>query len=293
VFEDAPPLPGWIQKQLPFRRRMFDQRMSFIDEGEGRPVLMLHGNPTWSYLYRKMIGPLVSRGFRAIAPDLVGFGMSKKPRSPSEHTLDGHIEDVRRLIEALDLEDVVIVGQDWGGPIISGAAMRSGRATAAVLGNTAVLEPARPFRPKAFHRFSHVPVVSEAVFLGVAFPVPILATVQGDKTSIGARELAAYFYPFLKPWDRAGPLGLARMIPTSEDHPSTPIQDQIGQWWSRWTNPIALVWGTNDPILGRTLKRHRAVFPNASVTETPAGHFLQEEVPDELVAAVLKVAGKS
>src|SRR5688572_31309457 len=159
MFQDAPPLPSWLSRRMPFARRSFvlpsGKRMCFVDEGRGRPVLMVHGNPTWSYLYRKMIPLLAQRGFRSIAPDLIGFGSSDKHRKPSDHSLRQHSDDVRALVEALELDDIIIVGQDWGGPIVSGAAMQLGkRITGAVLGNTAVITPARPMRPKAFHRFS-------------------------------------------------------------------------------------------------------------------------------------------
>ncbi len=299
TFTDAPKLPGWLARRLPFDRRALvlpsGKRMVFVDEGQGRPVLMVHGNPTWSYLYRKMIPMLRARGFRTVAPDLIGFGSSDKYRRPGDHTLERHVEDVRALIEALDLDDAIIVGQDWGGPVIAGATSRvaPGRITAAVFANTAIMKPARPFRPKAFHRFAHLPLISDAVFFGLAFPVPVLKSVQGDRSSLGLEELAAYFHPFLMPWDRAGPLGLARMVPNAETHPSTPVIDAIGEWWSRWKGPVALVWGKRDPLLGRGLARHRELFPQAFVIETDAGHFLQEEVPDELVTGVLAVAEQS
>jgi haloalkane dehalogenase len=282
---------------MPFDRKAIvlpsGKRMVFIDEGQGQPVLMVHGNPAWSFLYRKMIPLLRERGFRSIAPDLIGFGSSDKHRRPSDHSLRQHGEDVHALIDALDLKDAIIVGQDWGGPIVSGAAMRAkDRIAGAVLANTAVIKPARPIRSKPFHRFSHLPLISDAVFFGLAFPVPVLRSVQGDRSSIGPMELAAYFHPLRMPWDRAGPLGLARMVPDAEDHPSTAEMDRIGGWWSQFDKPIALVWGKRDPILGRSLKRHREAFPHARVTETDAGHFLQEEVPDELVDAVVWVAGQ-
>jgi haloalkane dehalogenase len=294
----APPLPAWLEKQMPFSRHALllpsGKKMCFVDEGRGQPVLMVHGNPTWSYLYRKMIPLLTARGFRSIAPDLIGFGSSDKHRRPGDHSLSQHGDDVRALVEALELEDVVIVGQDWGGPIVSAAAMQLGdRIGAAVLGNTAVLTPARPLRSKPFHRFSHLPLISDLAFIGLGFPVPVMSTVQGDRSSIGPLELAAYFHPFWKPWDRAGPLGLARMVPNAEDHPSTAVMDRIGRYWSAFDKPIALVWGKRDPILGRSLKRHREAFPRALVTETEAGHFLQEEVPNELVDAVVFVAGQT
>ena len=92
-------------------------KLHYVDEGEGPPILMFHGEPTWSYLYRKMIPPLVEAGFRCVAPDLMGFGMSDKPNSESAYTLRRHVELMAGLVESLKLEGATIVGQDWGGPI--------------------------------------------------------------------------------------------------------------------------------------------------------------------------------
>ena len=92
-------------------------KLHYVDEGEGPPILMFHGQPTWSYLYRKMIPPLVAAGFRCVAPDLMGFGMSDKPNAESTYTLRRHVELITGLVENLKLEGVSIVGQDWGGPI--------------------------------------------------------------------------------------------------------------------------------------------------------------------------------
>jgi haloalkane dehalogenase len=113
---------------------------------------------------------------------------------------------------------------------------------------------------------------------------------QGDASSIGWRETAAYAWPFRHLLDRAGPIGLARMVPDSEHHPSTSVLDDIGRWVESWQGPAALVWGSRDPILGRALRRHREALPQASVTETRAGHFLQEEVPDAIAVAIREVA---
>lgn len=293
---DAPPLPRFLGREFPFTRRALrlptGQKLCFVDEGRGRPVLMVHGNPTWSYLYRNIIRRLCDRGFRCVAPDLLGFGFSEKPLSPSAHRLDLHVESVRTLANALGLDDMIIVGQDWGGPIVCAAASRLplSRTSGVVLGNTAVLRPARPFRSKGFHKFSHFPMLSDVVFRGLAFPIPVLWQVQGDRRSIGPKELRAYYHPFRMPWNRAGPLGLARMVPNREDHPSTAVMDALADWWPRYEAPMALVWGKKDPLLGRTLERHRKAFPQAEVVETEAGHFLQEEVPDQLADAIIRVS---
>jgi cis-3-alkyl-4-acyloxetan-2-one decarboxylase len=294
-FEEAPRLPRWLERQVPFRRRaarIDGRRIHFIDEGEGRPVLLVHGNPTWSYLWRKVMAPLRGR-YRLVAPDLPGFGLSDKPRRPGEHGVELHVRTVMRLVDALGLHGMILVGQDWGGPVACGVGSRSPeRVHGLVLGNTAVLPPARPFRSKAFHRFSHAPVLSDVLFRGLGFPLPILDRVQGDPRSIGLREKLAYAWPLRRMRDRAGPLGLARMVPDAEAHPSTAALDRIGAWVESWHGPAALVWGTRDPILGRALKRHREALPQARVTETEAGHFLQEEVPEALAEAIDHVASE-
>ncbi len=293
TFAEAPRLPRFLARAMPFRRRMADvdgTQIHFVDEGTGPMVLLVHGNPTWSYLWRKVIALLRGEGVRCVAPDLLGLGLSDKPRRPKEHRLDRHIALVRDLVEALAPEDLVVVGQDWGGPIATGVGHAlSDRVRGLVLANTAVLPPARPFRSKPFHRFSHMPVVSDAVFRGLLFPVPVMRRVQGDRRSLGPAELGAYAWPLRHVLDRAAPLGLARMVPDAESHPSTPVMDEVGAWVEGWRGPAALVWGKRDPILGRALARHQRALPQASVRETQAGHFLQEEVPDLLAQAVLQV----
>ncbi|HJL15184.1 MAG TPA: alpha/beta fold hydrolase [Sandaracinaceae bacterium LLY-WYZ-13_1] len=296
TFEAAPSLPGWLRDRLPFERRaarIDGERTTFVDHGprDGTPVLLVHGNPTWSFLWRKVIARLDGAPLRLVAPDLLGFGTSSKPRRASDHQLAMHVEHLALLVDALGLEGFVAVGQDWGGPIATGTAERlSDRVGGLVLGNTAVLRPARPFRPKAFHRFSHLPVVSDAVFRGLLFPVPVMDRVQGDRGSMGWLEKAAYAWPFLSPLDRAGPVGLARMVPNDEAHPSTSVMDRIGAWVEGFEGPAALVWAHRDPILGRGLRRHREVLPQASVRESDAGHFSQEEIPELWAEAIREVA---
>jgi haloalkane dehalogenase len=251
---------------------------------------MLHGNPTWSFLWRKVIARVAPNGVRVIAPDLLGLGLSDKPRDFAAHTLDNHVSTMLRLVEALDLDDITIAGQDWGGPIAAGVAARAPhRVRGAVFGNTAVLRPKSPIRTTWFHRLSHVPVVSNVVFRGFNFPIPILPRVQGDPKSIGRFERRAYGYPLRRFRDRIAPLALARMVPNLPDHPSLRVLDETEGWARAFRGPVALVWGLRDPILGRALHRMRQTFPHARVTETQAGHFLQEEVPDELAAAILDV----
>jgi haloalkane dehalogenase len=160
-----------------------------------------------------------------------------------------------------------------------------------VLGNTSVLAPRRP-RGTAFHRFSQTPVVSDLVFRGLSFPQNVMSRAQGDRSSISGEVARAYRWPLRRLKDRAGPLALARMVPNSPEHPSMgPLR--AGEAFTRGLGaPIELVWGDSDPILGKMARRHVEALPEASITHTPAGHFLQEEVPEEFVAAVLRIGEK-
>ncbi len=321
--DPAPLLPPFLAAALPYRRgiaRVGADALHFIDEGAWpeaaeTAVVLVHGNPTWSFLWRDVIrllgagetdpataasdGALVRT--RVIAPDLLGLGLSDKPRSSRAHTLERHVAAMHALIEGM-LEGtaarsrVIVVGQDWGGPIGAGVAMRleqrrPGSVASLLFANTSVLAPARPFRPKAFHRFAHTPIVSDLVFRGLGFPQDDLGRVQGDRSSIAGDVSRAYRFPLKNPLDRAAPIGLARMVPNAETHPSVKLLDEIGGFVTAFERPIGLVWGTKDPILGRAVDRHARELGASRggpvfVDRTSAGHFLQEEVPELLATRI-------
>lgn len=287
-------IPPFIARLFPFPSHFESTRfgrMHYVDQGQGRPVLLVHGNPTWSFLWRRVIGGLAGSPLRAVAPDLIGLGLSDKPRDVKAHTLRNHGQALLDLVERLDLRDVVLVAQDWGGPIGAWMAARAGgRVTGLVVLNTSVLTP-RAFKATAFHRFSHLPLVSDVAFRLFNFPVPVLGRTQGDPRSISGDVAKAYAWPLRHVADRAAPLALARMVPNRPDHPTVAELAEGDAWVRSFQGPTELVWGLKDPILGRALKRHREALPHARVTETQAGHFLQEEVPDDIVAAVKRVAG--
>jgi len=290
----APPqLPDWLRAELPFQRRVErigGYRIHLIDEGSGPAVLLQHGNPTWSFLWRKVVPILMEGGVRVIAPDLVGLGLSDKPRDPAVHTLDLHGRLISELVSSLGLAELTIVGQDWGGPIAGYvASLQPEIVNGAVFANTSIRAPTRPPRITPFHRFSHLPVLSTFVFRVLNFPIPFLQFAQGDRSSIGRRERRAYRYPLRSYRDRVAPLALARMVPTSLNHPSVRSLEAVDAWARSFAGPVHLVWGMRDPVLGRAIKGMRKLFPGAEVTETSAGHFLQEEVPVELAEAVLDV----
>lgn len=297
-FLPPPALPGFLEPHLPFRRSAYrleqgpdaGRLLHFIDHGDpaSPPVFLLHGNPTWSFLWRKVIALLP--GFRCVAPDLLGLGLSDRLPRISDHTVERHGAAMAELVEKLDLRGIVLVGQDWGGPIAAqvGARMPE-RIAGVVLGNTSVLVPERP-RGTPFHRFARMPVVSDLVFRGLGFPQNVLGRVQGDRRSISGVVARAYRWP-LRTWaDRGAPLALARMVPDGPEHPSVPALRKGEEWMRGFPGPMALVWGMRDPILKRALGRHERAFPHAAVIRTAAGHFLQEEAPGELAAAIGDVA---
>ncbi|MBC7172039.1 MAG: haloalkane dehalogenase, partial [Polyangiaceae bacterium] len=151
--------------------------------------------------------------------------------------------------------------------------------------------PREGFRPTAFHRFARAPLVSDLIFRGLGFPQRALSLAQGNRASIGREVTRAYVFPLRRFADRAAPLALARMVPDSLDHPSIPALRRAQEVFVGFDGAVELVWGKRDPILGRVLGHIKRLRPDARVTETEAGHFLQEEAPLEIAAAIRRVAG--
>ncbi|MBZ0270476.1 alpha/beta fold hydrolase [bacterium] len=295
--QPAPYLPEAIARFVPDTRYILplgEHLVHVMEAGEGRPVLMLHGNPTWSFLWRKVAREIEGKGVRAIMPDLVGLGYSDKPSDPAWHTIENHGQVIRDLVDKLDLNGLIFVGQDWGGPIGAYAlATRADRVAGMVILNT-VLGPPRPgFKPTAFHRFARVPGISEFVHKRLGFPMNVLAYAQGDKSSMRGLPSRAYKLPLASVSQRVAPLALARMVPDSLSHVSIPALETCRDFVKGFTGPEAIVWGDRDPVLGRAFKRVHELMPNAAVTHTQAGHFLQEEVPDAIANAILDVAARA
>jgi pimeloyl-ACP methyl ester carboxylesterase len=291
-----PDIPIWISRMLPENNIRYtvdvgdQQTMHVMESGQGTPVLMMHGNPTWGFLYRRVMERLAGENIRCIAPDLIGLGFSSKPTSYSEHTLENHARWLGSLIDQLDLKNIIFVGQDWGGPIgLRALADRMHLLKGLVILNTAITPPKPGFKPTVFHRFSQMPVVSNIVFRVFQFPQRILNKTQGSPYSISGNTARAYLYPLRKIRENAAPLALARMVPDSLTHPSVEHLEKCREMAQSFDGPSEIVWGDKDPILGRLFKRVHAVLPNAGVTRTNAGHFLQEEVPDEIAAAIRNV----
>jgi len=297
----APRMPSWLEAMLPgvsrYRVDVGGQAMHVMERGEGLPVVLVHGNPTWGFLYRRVVEAVFARrpdGLRLIMPDLIGLGFSDKPRSAQAHQLANHTRWMRRFLDQLELERVVMVVQDWGGAIgVGGLAQLDPAPRAGLVVLNTVLTPPKPgFRATAFHRFARMPVVSELAFRGLGFPQVRLDLAQGDKSSIRGAVARAYRYPLRHRWENAAPLALARMVPDSFDHPSIEPLRHCQRYVEGLDGPVSIVWGDRDPVLGRVRGWMEKLFPEAPVTRTEAGHFLQEEVPDEIAGAIVDVASR-
>jgi haloalkane dehalogenase len=268
-------MPRWLVDAMPYRRRVATVegvKLHFVDAGQGPAVVLLHGNPTWSFLWRDVIRELLPYGLRVIAPDLMGFGLSDKPTRVAAHSVTRHIRLITRLVKGLVGDaPVVMVGQDWGGPIAAGVGSHLGDQLAGlVFGNTAVLPPRRPLRPTLFHRFSHLPLVSDLAFRGMNFPLQALPLTQGDPRSIAGLETFAYTWPLLLPWRRTGPLALARMVPDRDGHPSLDELDRIGDAPSGATaTPSRRPPSSRPPLATSSRKRSPPCSPSSSARSNP------------------------
>ncbi|HEY5945822.1 MAG TPA: alpha/beta fold hydrolase [Kofleriaceae bacterium] len=301
----TPALPEWIAAQLPtgVRRQVVDvggERMHVMEWGppDGHTVLLVHGNPTWSFLWRKVVAAIRARPggdkLRLVAPDLVGLGLSSKPIAET-HTLEHHGAWLGELIDKIAPGPLVLVAQDWGGPVgLTAMHTRRDRLRGIVLGNTAVSPPAPKFKSTLFHRLARMPIVSDVLFKRLGFPLGALHLSQGDRSSIRGEVARAYRWPLAKRADREAPLALARMVPNDpERHPSLAMLRECDALYRSIQVPIRVVWGTRDPVLGRVINHVERMRPDATIVRTDAGHFLQEEVPEPLADAVLDVVARA
>ena len=272
-------LPGY-----PFEPHYVDVlglRMHHVDEGTGAPVLLLHGEPSWSYLYRKMIPPLAAAGFRAVAPDLIGFGRSDKPAEIEAHSYAGHVEWVREaLFDRLGLDNVTIVGHDWGGLIgLRLAAEQSGRVARVVAANTG-LPTGDQAMPDVWLRFR------EAVRTAPVLDVPRLV-YSGCQVMPADDVLAAYDAPFPDESYKAAPRAMPNLVPADPDNPAAPANRAAWQRLSTWDKPFLVAFSDRDPITGGMAPILARVVPGArQVTIEGGGHFLQEDCGAALGEAI-------
>jgi cis-3-alkyl-4-acyloxetan-2-one decarboxylase len=285
---------GDFEGTFPFEPRYLsvgDVRLHYVDEGPGDapPLLFVHGNPTWSYLWRKPLAELPAQGRRCIAFDHMGFGRSDKPAHLGPYTLQTHIDNALALIDELDLRDVVLVAHDWGGPIGLGAMLeRADRLRGLVLMNTWAWELPSFLPP--FVREFRTEGLGEILALGGNLFVESIPGGMARRDSDPVM-MEAYRSPFPDYWSRVGALAFQRDIPLTERDRSAALMGTIHERMQELDVPVTLVWGMRDRVFQPVfLDQWRELFPNAKVVElADAAHFVPEDRPDAVVEALASV----
>ncbi len=262
-------------------------RMHYVDEGprNAAPVLLLHGEPSWSYLYRRMIPPLVASGLRVVAPDLIGFGRSDKPAAKSDYSYARHVDWMRLFIEALGLEHITLFGQDWGSLIgLRVAAENEHRFARIALGNGG-LPTGDQAMPRAF--------LIWRAFASYSPWFPIGRIIQqGTVTDLPEDVVAAYDAPFPNSKYKPGARAFPRLVPTTPDDPASDANRAAWDVFSRWQKPFLTTFSNRDPITRGGDRPWQKHVPGAQgldhVVIRNAGHFLQEDRGAELADVLVR-----
>jgi haloalkane dehalogenase len=261
-------------------------RLAYVEAGpaDGEPVLLLHGEPSWSFLYRTVMPVLAGAGLRAIAPDLAGFGRSDKPAEISDHTYARHVEWIRAFaFDQLDLSRLTLVGQDWGGLIgLRLVAEHPDRFARVVAANTLLPTGDEPM-PGIWLRFREV--VRTSPVLSVSRLVQ-----SGCQSPLPQDVLAAYDAPFPDERFMAGVRAMPGLVPTSPDDPAAEANRAAWRQLSAWDKPFLVAFSDRDPITGAAAPVLKRAVPGAAGIEHPviesAGHFLQEDAGERLGAVI-------
>jgi haloalkane dehalogenase len=263
-------------------------RMAWVEAGraDDEIVLCLHGEPSWSFLYRQMMPVLADAGLRVICPDLIGFGRSDKPISPADHSYARQVEWVRELVfDVLDLRAVTVLGQDWGGLIgLRLAAEHPERFARIVAANTGLPTGDHPM-PEVWHQFR--------IAMQDAPSIDIGRFVQsGCRSRLSPEVRAGYDAPFPDQRYCAGPRAMPGLVPTTPDDPATAANRAAWDFLTRSQTPLLVAFSDGDPITGAFAPIMQRALAGARGIEHPviagAGHFLQEDAGPQLAAAVVR-----
>lgn len=272
-FADLPDFP-WEPKYAETAEGL---RVAYIDEGDGPLVLMLHGMPSWSFLWRKAIPPLLQAGYRCVAPDLLGFGRSDKPTRVEDYSYPLHVGAIETLLDSLGADRVHFVLHDWGGPIGTLVAKND----TSRIASTTLMDTG--FNTGDFKMSEQWQMFRD--FVATAEELPIGFLVKGAV----AREMpddvfAAYDAPFPTEESKAGARAFPPMIPTSTDHPDAEQGRAALEAFAAGEWPKLVLWADKDPVLPRRLGDVLAERINAgeAITIENAGHFLQEDAGAEI-----------
>ncbi len=275
----------------PFESRWFDSSVGpvhYIDEGSGPTLLLLHGNPDWSFLYRKIVLELREE-FRCVAPDYPGFGLSVHPDGYG-YTAEEHAAVISELVEHLDLHDMIVMGQDWGGPIGMDIASRHPeRVRGLVMGNT-WFWPDSSRIMVAFSKLMASPPLQWLITHRNAFVSPLMK--RSLRTKVSDAEFSHYAAVAPTPESRAGFAVFPRQI--LDAHPwLTTLEQRVAQ--TLRDKQVVLIFGRKDPALASKafIERWRTEFPDATYVDLPkAGHYIQEDAHEEIAAAIGSAFGR-
>jgi len=280
-FED---LPGYPYE--PHYAEVDGLRLHHVDEGSGSTVLCFHGEPSWSYLYRHMLDRLVETGHRVVCPDLVGFGRSDKPTDQAWYTYERHVDVVSRHLDQIDLDDVTVVVQDWGGPIgLRWAVQHADQVARLVVLNTGL------FTGRVSKGF-----MAWREFAERTPDLPIGMILQGATTTELAPEVvAAYEAPFPTAESKAGAQRFPLLVPLSPEDPGVPEMQATRDALSRWDKPALVAFSDTDPVFPypKAGDQFTELIPTAGeqVRIEGAAHFLQEDRGREIADAMLAAFG--
>ncbi len=285
-----PHAPQWFEHE--------NGRMHYVDVGppDAQPVVLVHGNPTWGYVYRRFIEALVTEGYRAIVMDHLGFGRSEKPDDPDLYRVARHGERCTRLLESLDLHEATVVVQDWGGPIgLHWAAKHSDRVRGLVVLNTFVRRPAGPVRLPLPLKLFRTPGVGELMVKGMNAFVKVFLFREGltHPERLTTREKAAYLAPHPRWRDRTAMLVFPREIPSGPEGPVSDYVDEINHRLvpAFQNKPVLIAWPMKDVAFTPDILEEMWVpdFPHANVHRIDdAGHYIQEDAHDQVIPLLLQ-----
>jgi haloalkane dehalogenase len=262
-------------------------RLHHLDEGSGPTVLCFHGEPDWSYLYRHMLDALVAGGHRVVCPDLVGFGRSDKPTDQDWYTYERHVETLTRHLDQVDLDDVTVVVQDWGGPIgLRWAVEHADQVGRLVVMNTGL------FTGRVSKGF-----LAWRAFAERTPDLPIGMIMQGATTAeLDAEVIGAYEAPFPTAASKAGAQRFPLLVPLTEDDPGVAEMLAVQDALSRWDKPALVAFSDSDPVFPypRSGEQFTQLIPSAGeqVRIEGAAHFLQEDRGPQIVEAMLGAFGR-
>ena len=262
-----------------------DLRLHYVDEGptDAKPVLMLHGEPSWSYLYRFMIPPVAAAGLRVLAPDLIGFGKSDKPTASSDYSFSGQVEWIRQWMEALDLRDITLVCQDWGSLIGLRLAAENPERFARIIFSTGGLptgETKMAMAWRIWEKFSRY---------SPWFPIGRILQ-SGTKRELSPAEIAAYDAPFPSDRYKAAARVYPSLVPVRFEDPEAVKNRHAWTIFQQWQKPFITCFSNGDPITRGGHARFVNEVPGAQGQAHPrlrGGHFIQEDDPQKFAELVI------